>query len=90
MTFNLALICQAIVDQSMRQGFLDMKITAKVIVEGQLQVVSVMAQSVVYFFRDDNSGLVRLRLADGSDAVTDLRIARVIEILDQALENADS
>ena len=67
-----------------------MKITAKVIVEGQLQVVSVMAQSVVYFFRDDNSGLVRLRLADGSDAVTDLRIARVIEILDQALENADS
>ena len=59
-----------------------MKITAKVIVEGQLQSVTVVPSSVVYYFRDNTTGLVRLRLADGSDAVTDLRIARVAEVLD--------
>lgn len=63
-----------------------MIITAKVIVEGQLQSVTVLPQNVVYYFRDNTTGLVRMRLADGSDAITDLRIARVAEIVHRATD----
>lgn len=56
-------------------------ISAKTIVSGILQSVSVHPRHIAYFFRDDNSGLVRLRLTDGSDAITDLRISRVSELV---------
>ena len=56
-------------------------LTAKVIVDGELRTVSVKPSHVVFFFRDDDSGLIRLRLIDGSDALTDLRLARVTEIV---------
>lgn len=59
-----------------------MTITAKTIVDGHMQSVNVHPRHVIFYFRDSGSGLVRLRLIDGSDAVTDLRVARVAELVD--------
>jgi hypothetical protein len=56
-------------------------ISAKTVVSGNMQSVSVHPRHIVYFYRDDNTGLVRLRLTDGSDAITDLRILRVSELV---------
>lgn len=58
-----------------------MILKAKIIIDGAVQSVSVKGEHVVYFFRDEDSALVRLRLIDGSEAVTDLRLARVTEIV---------
>jgi len=58
-----------------------MIIKAKIIIDGAVQSVSIKGEHVVYFFRDEDSALVRLRLVDGSEAVTDLRLSRVTEIV---------
>ena len=54
---------------------------AKVTISGRVESVTVNAAQVVYFYRDADSGHVHLRLIDGSDVVSDLRIAKITELV---------
>jgi len=58
-----------------------MLIKSTIMIDGELRIVNVNPKHIVYYFRDPSSSLVRMRLVDGGDAVTDLRLSRVDELV---------
>jgi hypothetical protein len=51
---------------------------------GTRERVEINPRFVVYYFRDNSTGLTQLRLVDGTDASTDLRYSKVIELIANA------
>ena len=48
---------------------------------GTRERVEINPRFVVYYYRDASTGLTNMRLIEGTDATTDLRYSKVVELV---------